>query len=156
MSEFKIIETQEQLDAVIGERISRAEKKAAEKAIEKFADYDDVKTKNAEYEKTITELREQLGQKEADAATIAELETRVHQYEIGSVKTRIALESGLPYELAEKLSGTTEDEIRADAQTMAKFVVNQRAPIGSNEPDAGTVDPFVGGLKSLASELGKE
>ena len=32
MSEFKIIETQEQLDAVIGERISRAEKKAAEKA----------------------------------------------------------------------------------------------------------------------------
>ena len=68
MSEFKIIETQEQLDAVIGERISRAEKKAAEKAVEKFADYDDVKTKNAEYEKTITELREQLGQRETDAA----------------------------------------------------------------------------------------
>ena len=65
MPEFKIIETQEQLDAVIGERISRAEKKAAEKAIEKFADYDDVKTKNAEYEKTIAYAKE-LGIDTAD------------------------------------------------------------------------------------------
>ena len=27
MSEFKVIETQEQLDAIIGERVARAEKK---------------------------------------------------------------------------------------------------------------------------------
>ena len=39
MSDFKVIETQEQLDAVIKDRITRAEAKAAEK----YADYDDLK-----------------------------------------------------------------------------------------------------------------
>ena len=35
MSEFKTIETQEELDRIIGERLSRQK--------EKFADYDDLK-----------------------------------------------------------------------------------------------------------------
>ena len=35
MSEFKVIETQEQLDAIISERVKRAEKRAEEKAAEK-------------------------------------------------------------------------------------------------------------------------
>ena len=43
MSDFTPIETQEQLDKVIGERIRRAEQKAAEK----YADYEDLKTQNA-------------------------------------------------------------------------------------------------------------
>ena len=33
MSEFKVIETQEQLDAIISERVKRAEKRAEEKAL---------------------------------------------------------------------------------------------------------------------------
>ena len=43
MSDFTPIESQEQLNAIIGERISRAEQKAAEK----YSDYDDVKKQNS-------------------------------------------------------------------------------------------------------------
>ena len=56
MSEFQIIETQEQLDKVIGERIRRAEQKAAEK----YADYEELKTHNAGYVTQIAQLQSQL------------------------------------------------------------------------------------------------
>ena len=45
MAEFTPIETQEQLDKIIGERIARAKQSAAEK----YADYEDIKAKNAEF-----------------------------------------------------------------------------------------------------------
>ena len=53
MSEFTVIETQEQLDKVIGERIRRAEESAAAKAAEKYQDYSAVKTQNEELTKQI-------------------------------------------------------------------------------------------------------
>ena len=57
-------------------------------------------------------------------------------YEINSEKIRIALELGIPFELAEKLSGETEKEIRADAEKMLKFLVRtpQQLPKFSAEP----------------------
>lgn len=156
MSEFKIIETQEQLDAIIGERIARAEKKTAEK----FADYEEIKKQNEDYASQISALKQSM-ESQSETATannekIANLEKQVESYATAAVKTRVALESGLPYELADKLSGTTEDEIRADAQTMAKYMVNQRAPIGSNEPDIEKGDPKRASLMALAQKIGKE
>ena len=56
MSDFTPIETQEQLNAIIGERISRAEQKAAEK----YSDYDDVKKQNADYASQLADLQKQL------------------------------------------------------------------------------------------------
>ena len=84
MSEFKVIETQEQLDAIIGERVKRAERRAEEKASEKYADYNDLKTKAEAYEKQIAELSEQIKgseTKQADSAKqIEDLTGKVHQY----------------------------------------------------------------------------
>ena len=56
MSDFTPIETQEQLNAIIGERISRAEQKAAEK----YSDYDSVKKQNEEYASQLADLQKQL------------------------------------------------------------------------------------------------
>jgi hypothetical protein len=44
--------TQEELDKIVADRISRERKK-----LEKFADYDDIKTKASEYEKALEEKR---------------------------------------------------------------------------------------------------
>ena len=136
MSEFTVIETQEQLDKVIGDRIRRAEEKAAEK----YSDYESLKSQNADYVTQISQLQEQL-QKQTETingnqSIVDDLKAQVQSYESSSLKTKVALEMGLPYQMASRLSGSNEDEIRADAETMAKLIGQQKpvAPIGSNEP----------------------
>ena len=130
MAEFTVIETQEQLDKIIGERVKRAEKQAAEK----YADYDDLK-------KQIAHLTEQL-QKQKETidghkAIVDGLNAKIHDYETASVKTRVALEMGLPYQMASRLTGDDEKAIKADAEAMAKLIGNTKpvAPLGSSEPN---------------------
>ncbi len=160
MSDFKVIETQEQLDAIIGERVKRAERRAEERAAEKYSDYEDLKTKAQTYEKQIADLSEQIKGGETKQAEftkqIEELTGKVHQYETASVKTKIALETGLPYQLADKLSGDDEDAIRADAKRMAEFVKKPAAPMGSMEPDGSNDNPKDVALMNMARQIGKE
>ena len=153
MSEFTVIETQEQLDKVIGDRIRRAEAKAAEK----YADYETLKTQNADYVTQISQLQEQL-QKQTETingnqSIVDDLKAQVQNYESSSLKTKVALEMGLPYQMASRLSGSNEDEIRADAETMAKLIGKQKpvAPIGSSEPVV--TNPKDAAWNKLASEL---
>ena len=129
MSEFTPIETQEQLDKVVGDRIRRAEAKAAEK----FGDYEAIKAKNAEYAQQVAQLQETISK---NTASLEDLTKKVQSYETASVKTKVALEIGLPYQMAGRLSGTTEEEIRADAKSMMDLIGTQtpRAPLGSGEP----------------------
>lgn len=160
MSDFKVIETQEQLDAIIGERVKRAERRAEERAAEKYSDYDDLKTKAQTYEKQIADLSEQIKGGETKQAEftkqIEELTGKVHQYETASVKTKIALETGLPYQLAEKLTGDDEDAIREDAKKLAEFVAKPAAPMGSMEPDGSNDNPKDVALMNMARQIGKE
>ncbi len=160
MSDFKVIETQEQLDAIIGERVKRAERRAEERAAEKYSDYEDLKTKTQTYEKQIADLSEQIKGGETKQAEftkqIEELTGKVHQYETASVKTKIALETGLPYQLAEKLSGDDEEAIREDAKKLAEFVAKPAAPMGSMEPDGSNDNPKDVALMNMARQIGKE
>ena len=150
---FKVIETQEQLDEVIKERIERAKKSVAEG----YADYEDLKKAKSGLEKQVADLTEQAKKKDEqdkeNEQILADLKAQVHEYEMSSAKTKIALEEGLPFELANKLTGEDEDAIRADAQNMAKFVQQkQTAPIGSPEP-ASDADPKTAAWMSLSKEL---
>lgn len=120
---FEIIDTQEKFDAAISERLKR------ERA--KFADYDEVKKQNSDYEKQISELTkaaEDAAKKYADYdKKFGEMESKLKGYETGSVKMRIAHETGIPFELASRLSGDDEEAIRKDAETLAKFVKGKTA-----------------------------
>lgn len=159
MSDFTPIETQEQLDKVIGERIRRAEQKAAEK----YADYEDLKTQNAGYVTQISQLQTQL-QAQADKAkesemSIADLTAKVHQYETASVKTKVALEIGLPYQMANRLTGDDEKAIRADAEAMKQLIGAQvgPAPLGSAEPSSTKGGSGTGQLwAAVASQMSEQ
>ena len=159
MAEFTPIETQEQLDKIIGERIARAKQSAAEK----YADYDDIKAKNAEYVAQISQLQAQL-QTNADTlsgneASIADLTAKVKKYETDSVKTAVALEMGLPYQMAGRLNGEDEKAIRADAEAMVKLINAQvqPAPIGSTEPTTAKTSTGASNLwASVASQITSE
>ena len=153
MSDFKAIVTQEQLDASIGERIRRAESKAAEK----YADYDSVKHQNDELTAQIADLTKQIKAKDeaisGNKEIVDNLNAKIKDYETRSVKTRIAHEVGLPYQLADKLSGEDEDAIREDAKKMASFIKTPAAPIGSVEPTHEDEDPVKAEMAALAKQL---
>lgn len=134
MSDFTPIETQEQLNAVIGERISRAEEKAAAK----YSDYEDIKKQNADYVTQLTDLQAQLQAQsekiEGHTAEVDALNAKVQAYESSSLKTRIALEAGLPYKMAERLTGDDEAAIKKDAEMMVKLMgAHNTVPLGSPE-----------------------
>lgn len=153
MSEFTVIETQEQLDAVIKERLARAEKNIRKE----YEDYEALKKTNTDYERQITELTSQLKAKEevlsGNDNTVKELQSKIKKYEMDSVKTRIAHEVGIPYELAEKLTGDDEDAIRADAQTMANYIKPKTvAPIGGAEP-IDNADPHKSAMQNLLKNI---
>lgn len=133
------ITTQEQLDSIIGERLKR-DREAQGKKYEGYISPDVLKEKEAEYGKTIAELQKSLENNKAASSkfeeTIADLNKQVKNYETSSVKQRIAHETGIPYELASRLNGETEEDIRKDAEAMAKFVNKKAAPpLRSDDPD---------------------
>jgi hypothetical protein len=115
MADFKPIETQEAFDAAVAD---------VKKQYEGWLSPEDYNAKTAD-------LAKQL---EANKTTIADLTAKAKAYESGALKMRIAHENGIPYELAGKLSGDTEEEIKKDAETLAKFVKNQQPqPLANTE-----------------------
>lgn len=129
MEEFKPITTQDEFDAVIGERLKRERETLAKK----YGDYDDLKNKVADYEKQIgqmTRAAEDSAKKYAGyEKDLADLQAKVKGYETASVKTRIAHETGLPYELAERLRGEEEADIRKDAEALAMQAMDEQDAI---------------------------
>ena len=172
MGEFTPINTQEEFDAAISSRLKR-EKDSLTKAItQKFADDgymspDEVAKLKAGYDKQIGELNtamEAAAKKSSDyEKSIAEKDAAIKRYESASVKARVAHEEGLPYELAGRLSGETEEEIRKDAKALSKYVGNGRRgdPKATNEPggDPGKAAEALSkdaGLKKLLAAVRKE
>lgn len=125
MSEFKVIETQEQLDAIIGERLKR-ERTTLE---EKFKDYlspDDFADKTKDLQAQITGLNAQITEsgtkyKELEEK-MAEKDAQIKKYETASVKSRIAHELGLPYESVTFIQGEDEESIKKSADTLKGMI----------------------------------
>lgn len=135
MSEFKTIETQEELDNIVKERLRRER--------EKFGDYDDLKKRVSELESengalraTVEETKQTIAKSDAQ---ITELQGQVSNYETASLRTRIALQNGLPYDLADRLQGADEEALRADAERLAGFMrpATPQAPLRDTEPAIG-------------------
>jgi peptidoglycan hydrolase CwlO-like protein len=70
----------------------------------------------------IAELTGQISEKEK---AIAELTAKTRAYEISSAKLKIAQEVGLPAELADRITGETEEEMRKDAEQLVRFTKPQ-------------------------------
>ena len=117
MDEFKPITTQEGFEAAVSDRLQQE--------LAKYSDYEDLKKKNAGYEKTLA----------ANSKTIAELQGKVKGYEVGALKSKVARELGIPDGMAGRLSGETEEDIRADAEKMAPFFskTTPAAPLADTE-----------------------
>ncbi len=144
MADFKPIETQEQLDAIIGERIKR-EKETLSKKYEGYMSPDDFKTKETEFNTKIGELDKQLKEATGKIANhdkeLSERDTKIKAYESHSVKTRIAHEMGLSYDAVDFLKGEDEETIKKSAEALKSLVGNTTtAPLASTEGNLDKAD----------------
>ena len=131
MGEFKAIETQDQFDAAIGDRLKR-ERETVRKEFDGYLSPEDVAKKYAGYLSPDDVAKKYKGYLSPEEA--AKKDAQIKGYESASVKTRIANEMGLPYEHAARLSGETEDDIRKDAEGLSKLIGKQNtAPLASTE-----------------------
>jgi len=133
---FKAIETQEEFDRIISERLSR-QKESFEKQL---ADYDQLKTAKADLESQVGTLQSTIEQSKAGqedyTKQISDLTSKVAGYETANLRTRIALQNGLPYDLADRLVGDDEESIKADAERLSSFVAKpMSAPLKNVEPN---------------------
>ena len=132
MTEFKVIETQEQLDTIIKSRLDR------EKA--KYSDYDTLVEKIKNLETENTNLKQAITDKETSesstASKIADLEKDVTAWKNKSLKQQIAIKNGLPFDLADRLQVDTEESLNEDAERLASLVSvkNYTQPLADKEP----------------------
>ena len=152
MADFKPIETQEQFDAAIGERLKR-ERDSIEA---KYSDYDTLKTQLEGLEVEKQSLSEQLSQantKISENESLMEgLNLKIKGYETDSAKTRIALEAGLPYSMVGRIQGDDEDSMKADAVILANMLKPQNyvPPLANSE---SSIDKKREAIKGLLQGL---
>lgn len=128
------INTQEEMDNLFKERLSREKAK-----YEGFMSPKDVEGLKAGYDKQIADLNKAMTAektKYADYdAQIRERDEKIAKYESDSAKTRIAIAAGLDPKYASRLVGKDEKEWEADAKALAKdFAKAHVPPLGSSEP----------------------
>jgi hypothetical protein len=122
MSEFKTITTQEEFDSIVKDRLDRQAKKTAEevkKSFEGWLSPDDVKKATADLKK---KLAEKDGKLTESKAAFDKLTAEKKALELDRAREAAARDAGLPFELAGRLSGTTPDELKADAEALSKLV----------------------------------
>lgn len=158
MSDFKVIESQEEFDARIKDRIERAKEKAIEDyKIEIKKTIDDLKSENSSLKNEVAGYKESLEEVKGKDETIKGLNEKISAFERAEVKRNIALEYGLPFKLAEKISGDDEDSMKKDAEVMAKYFSESKKsyepPLKSYE---NKVDEKDQALKKLLDGLDME
>lgn len=149
MSEFVPITSQEDFDKAVEERL-KAERETIKNQYKGYLSPDTVKK---QYEGYLSP--EQVEEKYKGYLTpeqAAEKDKKIKGYEIESLKARIARENNIPYELAGRLTGETEEDIKKDAEALAKIWREQNgAPLASTEPSGA--DSKRTAMKRMLSNL---
>ena len=97
-------------------------------------DYDDIKIENKTLKDTVSDLQKSMKEFEGFEDKLTEKDNLIKEYELKNLKYRIANENGIPLELASKLSGETEEDLKKDAETLSSFITKkQTLPLRSME-----------------------
>lgn len=104
-------------------------------------DYEELKKTKAALEKQVTDLQNDLVTKESEYSTVGttleELKNEVETYKVKDLKTSIAIQAGIPVDLAGRLNGETEEELKADAEKLSGFISKKNPlPLKPTEPEA--------------------
>lgn len=155
MADFKVIETQEEFDAAIQKRLSQKEREVTGQ-YKDFMSPEDVEQLKASFQKQIDDVNRELATAKETAAghdqIVADLTARATKAEAALLKNQIANENGVPFELADRLIGSTAEELKADAIKMAGYLKPKSAPpMRSTEPQA--VNPSNAAWQQMLANL---
>lgn len=157
MTDFKPINTQEEFDERIKERLSRAEKKIREE-FKDWSSPEAIKKLKDEHSHEIESLNvhhsEALKKYEGYDEKFTAQEKKIHELEIGSMKTKIAIDKGLSLDATEFLQGDDEKSITESADRLAKLSAPTNVGFTRNT-EAPTESAFDSELRELASKFAK-
>lgn len=146
---FKPIETQEELNGIIKDRLER-ERKSTEKRFEGWLSPEDHAKAIEDVNKAFDDFKKAH---EGDEQTIKDLRAKNKEYETASLKSRIAHEVGLSYEWISRIGGDDEASIRADAESLKRLVGNSSTPLPTKSTDTAEPDPKTLGLRSVLNGI---
>lgn len=157
MSEFTAITSQEQLDAVIGDRLKRSEEKW-QKKYEGYLSPDEVNAKTSALERQLNDATNALDGINKKVANhekeIAERDNKIKGYEISALKHKVANENGLSFDAVDFIQGDDEESIRASAEKFKSLMGKSHStPEFKNEPDVS--NSTNASIKKLAQGLVK-
>ena len=147
--EFKPIETQEELDGIIKERLKR-ERDTTTKRFEGWISPDDHQKAINDANKAFDDYKKAH---ENDEQMIADLTAKNKEYETASLKSRIAHEVGLSYDWISRIGGDDEASIRKDAESLKKLVGNRATLPTKNTESGENTDPRAAALKSVLNGI---
>ncbi len=156
MSEFKVIESQEELDAIIKPRVERAIKKAKEESKEEYEsslkslndENSSLKSEVGQYKKSLESMKEKDEQ-------ITGLNKTIESYKREDLKRKIAVDCGLPFNLSNRIQGEDEESMRKDAESLSNFIKNSNPSVVPLKNVNETKDDD-SGLRSLLNSLDLE
>lgn len=146
---FKVIESQEELDNIIRDRIERARNSVKAEMEEKFKDYEELKTKSSQFDEFKSQSETTIAELNGKLANYDELEKKNKQFETDSLKVKVCLEKGLPYQMAQRLNGSTKEEMEQDAETLLSLMPKNGAPLKNQEPRKVSNDPYLKLVRGL-------
>ena len=161
MADFKVIETQEDFDKAIKSRLAQKDRELAEQ----YKDYlspEQVETLKGDFKKQLDEANELVEKAKKTMAdkdkAVSELETRVANAESTLLKQKVAHANNLPLELANRLIGTSEEELTKDAESLAGLLKPTSTPPlrtseGANGITQNNNAQYMGLLSSLNEQM---
>ncbi len=110
-----------------------------------------------EFEARVTEVYGDIKDLQGKIQTITgerdEANAKLKEYETAAMKRRIAQEKGIPAEFADRLTGETEKDLKADADAMAGMLKAVKGPAPLFDPNTPANDAKTAGMTSMLNEL---
>ena len=151
--EFTPIETQEQFDQMVKDRVERAKKSAAKEFETQLKDLEQLKESVTAKETEIGTLKAKLTDLEAEKKTNGEsyqsMQKELSQVKLSALKQRIAIDAGIPLEMADRLNGEDEESIKADAEKVKGFWGAKHVAPSFKTEEVPT-DPAEAGFREMA------
>lgn len=151
--EFVAIETQEQFDAMVKDRVERAKKSAAKEFETQLKDLEQLKESVTAKETEIGTLKAKITDLEAEKKTNGEsyqsMQKELSQVKLSALKQRIAIDAGIPLEMADRLNGEDEESIKEDAEKVKGFWGAKHVAPSFKTEEVPT-DPTEAGFREMA------
>lgn len=120
---------------------------------EQLGDLETLQSEKGTLEQQLSDLQDQLSSNEDKLQSLDDLEKQIENYKLNELKVKVARKTGVPFELAGRLTGSNEEELQADAERLAGFVnQKQTLPLKPTEPP---VDDKDAGMKKMLENMNK-